>query len=185
MKNGFLTQRAETERELILYHGSYAKIINPRILTQEKGRDFGFGFYTTTIQNQAERWAIRSARFYSKKTSREENAVVNIYEYDEKSVENLKTKSFKDADLEWLDFVINCRSDLNYKHDFDIVSGKIADDNVGETVEYVLAGIMRKDDAVERLKFEKINNQVCFCSENSLNFLTFKESYIVRKVTWR
>lgn len=117
---------------MILYHGSYTKIINPRILTQEKGRDFGFGFYTTTIQNQAERWAIRSARFYSKKTSREENAVVNIYEYDEKSAGNLKTKSFKDADSEWLDFVINCRSDLNYRHDFDIVSGKIADDNVGE-----------------------------------------------------
>lgn len=117
---------------MILYHGSYTKIINPRILTQEKGRDFGFGFYTTTIQNQAERWAIRSARFYSKKTSREENAVVNIYEYDEKSAGNLKAKSFKDADSEWLDFVINCRSDLNYRHDFDIVSGKIADDNVGE-----------------------------------------------------
>lgn len=117
---------------MILYHGSYTKIINPRIPTQEKGRDFGFGFYTTTIQNQAERWAIRSARFYSKKTSREENAVVNIYEYDEKSAGNLKAKSFKDADSEWLDFVINCRSDLNYRHDFDIVSGKIADDNVGE-----------------------------------------------------
>lgn len=39
-----------------------------------------------------------------------------------------------------------------------IVCGKIANDNVGETVSYVMQGIMRKEDAVERLKFEKINN---------------------------
>lgn len=169
---------------MILYHGSYTKIEIPKIIVQEKGRDFGFGFYTTTIKNQAERWAIRSARLYSKLTGKEENAVVNAYEYDEKIAGNLKTKSFENADLEWLDFVVRCRSDLNFKHRFDIVSGKIANDNVGETVEYVLAGIMRKEDAVERLRFEKINGQICFCTEESLKCLAFKESYIVKKIIW-
>ena len=70
-------------------------------------------------------------------------------------------------------------------HGFDIVSGKIANDNVGETVEYVLAGIMRKEDAVERLRFEKINDQICFCTEESLKALTFKSSYIAKSVNWR
>ena len=37
-------------------------------------------------------------------------------------------------------------------------------ETIGETVEYVLAGIMRKEDAVERLRFEKINDQICFCT---------------------
>ena len=47
---------------MILYHGSYTQIKNPKILFQEKGRDFGFGFYTTSIKEQAERWAVRVAR---------------------------------------------------------------------------------------------------------------------------
>lgn len=169
---------------MVLYHGSYTKIEIPRIIAQEKGRDFGFGFYTTTIKNQAERWAIRSARLYSKLTGKEENAVINVYEYDEKLAGNLKTKSFEKADSEWLDFVVRCRSDLNFKHGFDIVSGKIANDNVGETVDYVLAGIMRKEDAVERLRFEKINDQICFCTEEALKCLSFKESYSVKRIIW-
>ena len=170
---------------MILFHGSYLKIEIPKILTQEKGRDFGFGFYTTSIKNQAERWAIRTARLQSRNTDKTENAVVNVYEFDEEFAKSLKTKFFPKADLDWLELVIRCRSDLNYKHEFDIVSGKIANDNVGETVEYVLAGIMRKEDAVERLKFEKINNQICFCTEESLKSIAFKDSYIIKNVNWR
>lgn len=60
-----------------------------------------------------------------------------------------------------------------------IVCGKIANDNVGETVSYVMQGIMRKEDAVERLKFEKINNQIAFCGIAALKELAFIESYIV------
>ena len=170
---------------MILYHGSYMQIEIPRIITQEKGRDFGFGFYTTTIQNQAERWAVRTARLCSRRSDKPENAIVNVYDFDENFAKTLRTKSFPDADLEWLDLVVHCRSDLNYQHNFDIVSGKIANDNVGETVEYVLAGIMRREDAVERLKFEKINTQICFCTEKALKSISFRESYIVKSVYWR
>ena len=170
---------------MILYHGSYMQIETPRIITQEKGRDFGFGFYTTTIKNQAERWAVRTARLCSRRSDKSENAIVNVYDFDENFAKTLRTKSFPDADLEWLDLVVHCRSDLNYHHNFDIVSGKIANDNVGETVEYVLAGIMRREDAVERLKFEKINTQICFCTEKALKSISFKESYVVKNVYWR
>ena len=170
---------------MILYHGSYTQITQLKIIIKEKGRDFGFGFYTTTIKEQAMRWAVRIARMHSKFSGKPENAVVNIYEYDEKFAEKLNTKSFPNADLEWLEFVIKCRSDINFRHGFDVVCGKIANDNVGETVEYVLAGIMRKEDAVERLKFEKINNRICFCTEKSLQAINFKNSFIVESVNWR
>lgn len=170
---------------MIVYHGSYVQIKKPKILIQEKGRDFGFGFYTTTIKQQAERWAIRTARLLSRNSGKDENAIVNVYEFDETFEKELNIKSFPNADLEWLELVIKCRSDLNFKHGYDIVSGKIANDNVGETVQYVLAGIMRKEDAVERLKFEKINDQICFCTEKALNAISFKESYIVETVNWR
>jgi len=165
---------------MIIYHGSYIKIEKPEIIIQEKGRDFGFGFYTTTIKEQAERWAIRTARLLSRQSGKNENAVINIYDYDENSAKDLNIKSFPNADLEWLELVIKYRSDLKFSHGFDIVSGKIANDNVGETIEYVLAGIMRKEDAIERLKFEKINDQICFCTEKSLKTISFKESIIIK-----
>ena len=44
-----------------------------------------------------------------------------------------------------------------------------------------MQGIMRKEDAVERLRFEKINNQLAFCTERALATLTFVDSYIVER----
>jgi hypothetical protein len=79
--------------------------------------------------------------------------------------------------MDWLEMVVQCRVNPGVRHDYDIVVGNIANDNVGETVSYVVQGIMRKEDAVKRLKFEKINNQIAFCSERGLQCLTFITSY--------
>jgi len=162
---------------MILYHGSDVEIQVPKIITSERGRDFGFGFYTTTIQKQAERWATRIANLHARQDSQIHKPVINVFEFDEAAAECLKKKFFEGATLEWLELVVKCRFDIHYKHDFDIVFGKIANDNVGETVEYVLAGIMRKEDAVERLKFEQINDQMCFNTEKALQALHFLNSY--------
>lgn len=109
---------------MILYHGSYTEISSPKIIVQERGRDFGFGFYTTTVKNQAERWAVRTARLHSRITGKSENAVVNIYNFVEENAKFLNTKSFPEPGLEWLELVIKCRSDLTYKHNYDIVFWK-------------------------------------------------------------
>lgn len=162
---------------MILYHGTTLEIKEPKIMKSELGRDFGFAFYTTDIKEQAERWAIRRAKILSRSLGTQQSAVVNIYEWDRTG--RLKEKIFSGASLEWLELVVRCRSDIVYRHEYDIVSGKIANDNVGETVSYVMQGIMRKEDAVERLKFEKINNQIAFCSETALKELRFVESYRV------
>ena len=57
------------------------------------------------------------------------------------------------------------------------MTGKVANDNVGETVSYVVAGVMPKEMALEQLKFQKINDQVAFCSQKSLQFLKLVKSY--------
>lgn len=162
---------------MILYHGTTVEIKKPEIITSEIGRDFGFAFYTTEIKEQAERWAIRRAKIQSKKNNSQVIPIVNIYEWQGTS--GLSAKNFDNASMEWLDMVVKCRSNIEYKHGFDIVCGKIANDNVGETVSYVIQGIMRKEDAVQRLKFEKINNQIAFCTEKALSTLEFVESYVV------
>ena len=164
---------------MILYHGTTLEIAIPEILKSEKGRDFGFAFYTTDIREQAERWAVRRAKILSRKEKKKIPAVVNIYEWNDSNP--LNDKIFEGASMEWLDLVVACRSDVQFKHQYDVVTGKIADDNVGETISYVLQGIMRKEDAIERLKFEKINNQIAFCTEESLKQLTFIKSYVVEE----
>ena len=160
---------------MILYHGSDVEVKNPKIIKSEKGRDFGCAFYLTPIKEQAERMAKRKQRM-NKSTS----AIVSVFEFNEKEVSNLKYKLFKNPDLEWLDMIIECRTNPSFIHGYDIVEGKIADDSVGETILFVIDGIIKKEDALERLKFQKINSQVAFCSEDSLKLINFTSSYEVK-----
>ena len=165
---------------MILYHGTTLRIEQPRIIQSEIGRDFGFAFYTTDIKEQAERWAIRRAKVEERKKKAPCDAIVNIYEWS-RDLTGLFYKLYAEADLDWLEMVMRCRSNIEYQHGYDIVEGKIANDNVGEMVSFVMQGIMRKEDAVERLRFEKINNQLAFCTERALATLTFVDSYIVER----
>lgn len=56
----------------IIYHGSYCKVENPKIVEGKFTKDFGKGFYCTILQEQAEKWA----RKYN-------TSIINQYEYDE------------------------------------------------------------------------------------------------------
>ena len=159
---------------MILYHGSTLAVEFPKIIRTEQGRDFGFGFYTTDIKEQAERWAKRKAMII-KRSGILAVPIISIYELDELVFSKLNVAQFPEPSLEWLDLICACRSDSSYIHGYDIVTGKIANDNVGETVSYVVSGVMRKADALERLKFEKINNQVCFNTERALDYLKYVE----------
>lgn len=165
---------------MILYHGTTLRIEQPRIIRSEIGRDFGFAFYTTDIKEQSERWALRRAKIEERKTKAPCSAIVNIYEWS-RDLTGLSYQVFPEPSMEWLEMVMRCRSNIEYQHGYDIVEGKIANDNVGETVSFVMQGILRKEDAVERLRFEKINNQIAFCTERALETLTFVDSYILER----
>lgn len=165
-----------------LYYGSIVAVDAPQIIRNAIGRDFGFGFYTTDIKAQAERWALRRKRSTLRNGDINAQAIVSIYEIDIDAARvELCFKDFPNATMDWLDLVLSCRSNIDFSHSYDVVVGKIANDSVGETVSYVQAGIMRKEDALERLKFQKINNQLAFCSERSLAYLRYVSSYIVEE----
>jgi hypothetical protein len=83
---------------------------------------------------------------------------------------------FEDYSQEWLNLVVKCRKESHYIHGFDIVYGKIANDDVGETVQAVVDGLMPFDFALQKLAFMPSNNQYCFCTEKSLVYLSFIES---------
>ena len=160
---------------MILYHGSDVEVKNPKIIKSEKGRDFGCAFYLTPIKEQAERMAKRKQRM-----NKSNSAITSVFEFNEKDISNIKYKMFKNPDLEWLDMIIECRTNPSFRHGYDIVEGKIADDSVGETILFVIDGVIKKEDALERLKFQKINSQIAFCSEDSLKLLKYANSYEVK-----
>lgn len=136
----------------------------------EGGKDFGFGFYAADIREQALKWALRQGRI------RKRQAVLNTYEFDyDKAAAELNVKIFADYTEEWLDFVVSNRSNPKAGHDFDIVFGKIANDDVGETVQAVIDGLMPVDFALKKLKFMQANSQYAFCSERALAYIKFSE----------
>jgi hypothetical protein len=151
-----------------IYHGGTEIVEAPRIIEMFTGRDFGTGFYTTDIIAQAVKWAKRQARY--RKT---DEAVLNIYEFDNVAFQALKVKTFDGYVMEWLDFVVSSRQDVSFLHGYDLVIGKVANDDVGETIQAVVDGLMPKDFALTRLAFMHAYNQICLSTEKALKHLKF------------
>lgn len=163
---------------MILYHGSIVEVKDPKIIKSDIGRDFGFAFYTTTIEEQAAKMALKK-KFQNMNNNPDCKAIVSVYEWNE-DISSLKYKEFPHADNEWIDMILLCRKNRFYKHGFDIVKGKIADDRVGLTIDIYLGGVLSKESLIKELQYQKINDQIAFCSEKSLEGLKFIKSYEVK-----
>jgi hypothetical protein len=160
-------------RLIQLLHGSAEPVPSPKIISDLRGRDFGFGFYTTDIAEQANRWAVRQSLIKKRQGYKNAKGIVSVYNFDETHYAKLKVLFFREINWEWLDLICQCRSNPDYIHGYDIVIGKVADDAVGETVNFVVRGIMRREDALEKLRFQQINNQICFATKKALSFLYY------------
>jgi len=149
-----------------IYHGSYMVIEKPLILQSKFPKDFGEGFYCTELEEQATRWA-----------SRYDTAVVSIYEYTPS--ENFKILVFKEMTEEWLDFIVDCRS--GGKHNFDIVIGAMANDQIYNYIADFTNGILTREQFWVLAKFKKPTHQICFCTEKALKTLQFIDSKKTKK----
>ena len=102
---------------MILYHGSNVVVSKPKLISQNRFVDFGFGFYTTTNKEQA-------ISFAEKVFKRRKNGgkIVSIYEFDESTAfKECSILRFNAPDEAWLDFVSENRSG-NYDGDtYDII----------------------------------------------------------------
>lgn len=54
--------------------------------------------------------------------------------------------------------------------------GRVANDKVFNTVELFFDGLIDKTEAINRLRYEKPNLQICFRTEKALSLLHFKGS---------
>lgn len=151
--------------KIILYHGSNVVVSEPRVLINGHYKDFGYGFYCTNIEKQAKRWAL----------TRKGKSIVSKYEY--LNDRELKVRVFKEMTEEWLKFVVDCR--CGKEHDYDIVEGPMADDQIWDYVEDYILGNITKEAFWELVKFKYPTHQIVFCTENALKTLHFKGSEIL------
>ena len=151
---------------MILYHGSLEIVEQPLIREANRPLDFGIGFYTTTSLQQAQRWVKLRIEQNNAKVG-----YINIYEYTPKK--GLRTHRFRSANEAWVDFVHVNRTVQDYSHDYDIVTGPVANDNVYLSFNLYESGIITKRELIRRLKTYKLVDQLLFHTEQSLATLKY------------
>ena len=154
---------------MILYHGSNQPIHEIRLSEGKKYKDFGQGFYTTHIKEQAVYWSRRIAERFGGVP------VVTEFEFDIQSAVSagLKVKQFEKPDREWALFVMaNRRQDGNeFHHDYDIVIGPVADDRMARLFGLYDMEIIDLDAVVAGLIYKDLNSQYFFATEQSLKYI--------------
>ncbi len=103
-----------------------------------------------------------------------------VYQFVFHQTEDLKVKHFNALDENWLEFIKENRIKGGIQHKYDVVIGPVADDNTMETVQLYMSGILKADEAVKRLRYNKVNNQVSFHTPKALKHLYFEERREVR-----
>lgn len=171
---------------MILYHGSNVEIKKIDLSLSRKFKDFGTGFYLTTILDQA----IERAIAISTRDGGE--PIVTSFEFDDSDLSSLKVKKFEKVSIDWAIFITNNRnknfnnySDELSNHDnkYDIVYGPIADDNVLGSIELFLNDIIDSKYLVKKLKYKKLNNQYSFHTKESIKLLRKIDSKVYYKTT--
>ena len=158
-----------------LYHGSVVSVKNPNLRQGRPNTDYGKGFYTTVDFDQAERWSrIRRDRAGGGK------AAVSVYEAGDDLLQrkDFRIMEYNGATKEWLDFVVANRRYAPL-HDYDIVLGPVANDNLYATISLYENGELSAEAAVVQLKTHILFNQVSFHTDRALSQLNFVESIIV------
>jgi len=158
------------ETKLILYHGSNCNFNEVDISKSKDKRDFGKGFYTTTLREQAEDWA--KALF-----DRYKGDGIFIYELELELTSELSVKKYEEHSEEWLLMVQKNRTLGGIQHKFDIVQGPVANDKTARTIALYIAGIIDANEAIKRLQRNQINDQVSLHTAAALSHLKIIRKY--------
>jgi hypothetical protein len=165
-----------------LYHGSTVKVVAISLAKSVSGKDFGRGFYTTPLRDQA-------VKFASIKTKRigGDHGFVSVFQYIHNS--DVKIKRFEKADGEWLSFVLENRGFPEKGKDvaaplIDIVIGPVANDAVGLVLNQLVIGTYgdpasaeAQNIAIQLLDTTRLTNQVFFGTEKGISCLQFMEAF--------
>lgn len=162
---------------MMLYHGTNIDIQTIDLASCRPYKDFGRGFYTTDILEQAHKMAKRVAKIYGG------NPIVNMYEIADNFMENrdLNILDFgKIPSQRWAVFVMNNRSktftdftslDCNFDYKYDIVAGPIADDDMAMLFRQYQNNIISLQILLNGMTFRETTSQYSFHTEKAVGFL--------------
>jgi hypothetical protein len=161
---------------VILYHGSNIEIAKVDFTKCRPFKDFGKGFYLTTMKDQAQKMANRVSRIYGG------NPCVNVYEFDETVLQTkyLNIRTFDKPTKEWALFVINNRNrkftptsdeECNLDLKYDLVIGPVANDDLALLFRQFSEGMIGVDTLVREMEFKKLTDQYSFHTKKALGYL--------------
>jgi len=153
-----------------VYHGGYVEIIEIDLSKSVVNRDFGAAFYVTKLREQAEYWAIRKGKRHNTQ------GFVTEFDFMELALTSfgLNVLRFLDYTEEWLDFIVmNRTAKTTYNvHDYDIVEGPVANDDIVNRIDVYLEGGITKAEFIVELKFKHtVSHQIAFCTNKSLQMI--------------
>lgn len=165
---------------MTLYHGSYAPVQVPLVKLGRKKVDFGQGFYLTKLYRQAESWANTIAE---RKGRNAQPTVTSFsFDYDAVKSDGYRVKIFGCYNLEWLEYVVDCRRGGVKQQQYDLVEGGVANDNVIDTVEDYENGIITADQALGQLRYKEVNHQICILNQEIVDkYLAYIASEILKR----
>jgi hypothetical protein len=168
-----------------LFHGAVEVVRSPDVTKGAPRKDYGRGFYTTSFEAQAVKFAkIKAAR--AGKTV----GCVSIYRHT--GAAGLRVFHFDSPSIQWLDFVLLNRgftgADADQAGGADIIIGPVANDTVGLVLNQLIAGtygdvngLSAKETAIRLLEPENLRNQVFFRTQAAIDRLIFEEAYDVNR----
>lgn len=153
---------------MILYHGTNKDFGRIDFAYSLRFKDFGKGFYLTDIKTQAVEMARRKVRIDGGVP------VVQKYEFDPNVLTEglLSVLRFENPSAEWAEFIFKNRNRrIQFSHDYDVIFGPVADDGVAYLLNLYEDGLRTLDELARELRYKRLNNQYCFSSEKSIQFL--------------
>ena len=153
---------------MILYHGSNQDFTKVDLLKSKDRRDFGKGFYTTTIREQALQWGYNMFNRFG-------GDGFFLYEFEFSLSPDLLSKRFSKIPDEWFDFILSNRTLGGLHHDFDFVQGPVANDKTVLTITGFIDGLYTREEAIRRLRYSKTNDQVSLHTEKAVALLKLRE----------
>jgi hypothetical protein len=159
---------------MTLYHGSNLAVPHPELRFSVRSLDFGAGFYTTTSEEQAARFAHKVYDRALRQGHEGGGRFVSSYTVDYETMQKeLDILSFAAPDEAWFDFVMANRRNAYTGKTYDVIYGPVANDTVYRALIGYETGLYTKAQTIELLQARKLFDQMAFVTEKAVSFLRY------------
>ena len=151
---------------MLLYHGSNMMIEEIDLAKSRPYKDFGKAFYLSEDIEQAREMAKFKVLTGGGKDC------ITAFDFDDQDLSMLKVKRFERYTEEWAEFVYNNRDEKqDFRHDFDLVYGPIANDKVGLQISRYQLQYIPMEELIRQLSFIRPTFQYFFGTERAIRLL--------------